>query len=99
MKKVPAALLAGSLLFAHGASAERAIDGFDVVADVAVVRPIGFVGTVAGSALFVGLLPFTALASIPSPHKGIELAADALVVKPAKFTFARPAGDFGWNKK
>ncbi|MCL7421981.1 MAG: hypothetical protein M8364_13865 [Methylobacter sp.] len=89
MKHAQALFLAAALLFSNMLSAEpQAIDGYDVLADVAVVRPLSF----------VGLLPITALATIPAPHKAIGLMAKTLVVNPAKYTFARPAGSFDYNK-
>lgn len=97
MKLIKAFFLTGMMLFSTMASTAPKPDGFDVIADVAVVRPVTLAGTVIGSALFVGLLPFTALASIPAPHKGVQLTADLLVLKPAQYTFSRRAGDFGWN--
>jgi hypothetical protein len=98
MKYIQASCLAITLLFSNMASAEtQAIDGYDVLADVAVVRPLSFVGMVVGTAVFVALLPGTALATIPAPHKAFELMADTLVVNPAKYTFARPAGDFDYE--
>lgn len=99
MKSIQAFFLAGMVLFSSTALADPRPDGFDVVADVAVVRPVTLVGTIAGTALFVGLLPFTALVSIPAPHKGVQLTADTLVLKPAQYTFSRRAGDFGWNTR
>ncbi|WP_020160710.1 hypothetical protein [Methylobacter marinus] len=99
MKHAQALFLAAALLFSSMLSAEpQAIDGYDVLADVAVVRPLSFVGMVVGTAAFVGLLPITALATIPAPHKAIGLMAETLVVNPAKYTFARPAGSFDYNK-
>jgi len=56
-------------------------------ADVVIVRPIAFVSTVVGSALFVVSLPVTA------PLKKTKPVAEALVLKPVKATFQRPIGD------
>jgi hypothetical protein len=88
-----------AMFFSGMASAEtQAIDGYDVLADVGVVRPLSFVGMIVGTAVFVALLPGTALATIPAPHKAFELMADTLIINPAKYTFARPAGDFDYNE-
>jgi hypothetical protein len=62
-----------------------------VVGDLVLVRPVGLVSTVVGSALFVGTLPF----SIWGGKKDIGHTADKLVVEPATFTFDRPVGEFG----
>ncbi len=59
----------------------------DVAADALVVRPLCFVATILGSAVFVVTLPFTA------PSGGVDTAAEALVVKPAHATFTRELGD------
>jgi len=99
MKYVQVSLLAIALLFSNMASAEpQAIDGYDVLADVGVVRPVSFVCMMLGTAVFVALSPATALATIPAPHKAFQLMADTLIVEPAKYTFSRPAGDFDYNE-
>lgn len=99
MKLIKPLMLATALLSCQTAHAEtRPVDGYDVVADVLVVRPLGFITTLAGSALFMAALPFTAIANIPKPQKAVEMAADVLVIKPASFTFARPAGEFGYSE-
>ena len=56
--------------------------------DVIIARPMGFVGTILGSAVFILALPFAALS------RSIEPVAQTLVVDPFKFTFTRPVGDF-----
>lgn len=95
MKYIQVSLLASALLFSNMASAQtETIDGYEVVADIAVVRPLSFVGMVVGTAIFVALSPATALATIPAPHKAFQQMADTLIIDPAKFAFTRPAGDF-----
>ena len=59
-----------------------------MIVDVIIGRPVGFVGTILGSAFFVLALPFAALSS------SVEPVAQTLVVDPFKFTFTRPVGDF-----
>jgi hypothetical protein len=56
--------------------------------DVALVRPLGAVATVAGLAVFVVSFPFSALGG--NHHE----AWDSLVASPAEFTFRRPLGHF-----
>lgn len=75
------ALLSAKAEVASAANSEQ------IAADVLVVRPVSFVGTVLGSVVFVVTLPFTA------PCHGVHAAAQALVVKPAKYTFTRELGD------
>ncbi len=74
------------------------VDGYDALVEVLAIRPVSFVGTIVGTALYVGISPLTALASIPAPHNAFKLLADVLVVKPAKFTFVRPIGDYEYNE-
>lgn len=59
-----------------------------MVFDLVIGRPIGFVATVAGSALFVALLPFT-IFTADVPKKTFK----ALVAEPFTFTFVRPLGE------
>jgi len=58
-----------------------------VAADVIVVRPVSFVATILGSALFLVALPVAAISG------STEQTAEALVLKPARATFTRPLGD------
>lgn len=66
----------------------------DVLLDVVLLRPFGFIGMLGGSAVFIGLSPLTAFAAIPEPHDSFEKMADILIAKPARFTFQRPVGEF-----
>jgi hypothetical protein len=60
-----------------------------IAADILLLRPLGFAGTVLGTAIFVVGLPFEALSG------DISGPAKRLVAQPAKFTFARPLGETG----
>ena len=64
------------------------VDAGSMAADALVARPLGIVATVAGFGLFVISVPFSALG------RNVGDAWNAMVVYPAKFTFARPLGDF-----
>ena len=64
----------------------------DVIAEILIARPLGLVGTVVGTGIFIGIIPLTFLASMPKPHDGFQKAADALIFAPAWFTFQRPLG-------
>ncbi len=55
--------------------------------DVLVARPIGIIGGVVGSVIFVVSLPFTI------PTGGVRDAADIFVVKPFQFSFVRQFPD------
>ncbi len=58
-----------------------------VAVDVVVARPVSFVLTIVGSALFVVSLPVAAASGC------VDKAAKTLVVAPAKDTFTLPLGD------
>ena len=86
-------LIVGVLLLMamSAAQADDTVSGdraTDMVVDVVVMRPLGLVATVLGTALAVVALPFT----IPSGSVGES--AQAFIVKPAEYTFKRPLGDF-----
>ena len=59
-----------------------------MLVDALLLRPLGLAATVLGTAAFVLTLPFSL------PTRSVGKTAEALVVKPAKFTFARPLGEF-----
>lgn len=78
------------LLFATASPAARAFEdgSFEAVsADIIVVRPLGFVATVLGSALFLVSLPVAAISG------STEETAEALVYTPGRLTFTRPLGE------
>ena len=91
-------LLAAVLLFTWAASPALAKDeryqyvtGEDrnaasMMFDLILLRPLGLVATVIGTAFFVVTIPFSALGGNTGE------AAKKLVVEPAKYTFSRPLG-------
>jgi hypothetical protein len=78
------------LLMGVSTTSVRAFDDntFEATAaDLIVVRPVSFVATVLGTALFVVSLPVAAIShSIPD-------TAEALVLTPGRATFTRPLGE------
>ena len=58
-----------------------------MVGDLVLIRPLGIIGTAAGSVLFVLSWPFSALGG------NSQEAFQKMVVEPAKYTFQRPLGD------
>ena len=62
--------------------------GEKMIADLVLLRPAGFIGTVLGSAVFVVSLPFSAIGG------NSKEALEKLVKEPARYTFSRPLGDF-----
>ena len=59
-----------------------------IVFDLAVARPIGLVGTIAGAGIFVLTLPFSIFIGDAPLNP-----AKRLVVEPFKYTFFRPLGE------
>lgn len=59
-----------------------------MAADLILVRPLGFLATLAGSAVFIVSIPFSAIGG------NTEEAWESLVVSPATYTFKRPLGGF-----
>lgn len=70
-----------------GAIYDRGLKAEKMVADALLVRPLGIVGTIFGSAIFLISLPFSALGG------NVEEAYQKMVVDPAQYTFGRPLGD------
>ena len=94
-KKLTCLLMIASLLiipaygFAEGVEyEERDIKGGQMAVDAIIVRPLGLVATVLGSAFFIVSLPFSALGG------NTQEAYERLIEDPAKFTFKRPLGEF-----
>jgi len=67
--------------------AEGPADPTSVVVDVLVARPVSFVMTVAGTALFVVTLP------IAAASRSVPTTTHILVAGPARDLIARPVGD------
>jgi hypothetical protein len=76
-----AAYAEDSMTYNRGMKAEK------MVADALLVRPLGLVGTIFGTAIFLVSLPFSALGG------NVEEAYQKMVVEPAHYTFGRPLGD------
>jgi len=64
-----------------------------VPVDLIIMRPLGFVATLAGTALFIGLSPLTAFAQISPPHDAFKKTANLMIIAPALYTFDRPLGN------
>jgi hypothetical protein len=58
-----------------------------MIADFAVMRPLGIGATVVGTAFFIVSLPFSALG------RNTDKAWNKMVADPFNFTFARPLGE------
>jgi len=68
-------------------SAQSEYSAEKMMVDILLVRPVGIVATVFGSAIFIVALPF----SLIGGNTGATL--QNLIVSPARFTFIRPVGD------
>lgn len=92
MKRKWTALLTALVIITSAAPAYAEITQSDlVVLDVALIRPVGIVSVVVGTALFILSLPV----SIPSGSVGA--AANSLVKDSFEYTFIRPVGDFDYE--
>ena len=92
MKPVTTALAAAVWLLMSAAQAadvpvDRAPTAEAMAFDLFIMRPLGLVGTVAGTAIYIVSLPFDAVAG------NVSEPARRLVGEPLKFTFTRPLGD------
>jgi hypothetical protein len=88
-KHVSVAIFAGIIALGQAAPAAAYEDGDDsnIILDVALLRPVGFVTLVASSALYVVSLPFQLTSwSFKTPF-------DALVKRPFQYTFTRDLGE------
>jgi hypothetical protein len=81
-------IMPNGIMAAGKAQSDPQIEAGSMIADAVIVRPLGIVATVGGFGLFVVSAPFSLLG------RNAGNAWRALVVYPAKFTFARPLGDF-----
>jgi hypothetical protein len=87
MKKVMSFLIIAFTIFAFSSVSLAATPSAGaVVSDVLVLRPLGFAGTILGSAAFVVSLPVTL-----ATHK-VNGAEKILVQEPYEYTFERPLG-------
>ena len=78
----------GTSALAQSQDLDNKITAEAMAADLLVVRPLGIVASVVGTAVFIVSLPFSALGG------NTKIACQKLVKDPAKFTFKRPLGDF-----
>ncbi|MGH8614283.1 MAG: hypothetical protein ACREYF_20210 [Gammaproteobacteria bacterium] len=88
------ALALGAHLIYTGDAQASDYNAYDTAAEILVLRPLALVGTIVGTAFFIGTSPLTGLASIAPPHDAFAQAADAFIVTPFNYTFKRPFGDY-----
>ncbi len=91
MKKIIFILMVTVLFVTNTmAFAEDTKEG-NIIGDALIVRPLGLVSIVAGTAVFVISLPFAVIT------KDVPKTAKQLVVDPFNYTFDRPIGDFKYQ--
>ena len=78
----------GTSALAESKALDNNISAEAMAADFFVVRPLGIVASVLGTAVFIVSLPFSALGG------NTKVACRKLVQDPVKFTFQRPLGEF-----
>ena len=78
----------GTSALAESKALDNNISAEAMAADFFVVRPLGIVASVLGTAVFIVSLPFSALGG------NTKTACQKLVKDPAKFTFTRALGEF-----
>lgn len=95
MKGMKLMAVAAALLMASSQAAAQVSDTVDETPsaiamsfDLLLVRPLSFVGLVAGTGLFVVALPLS-LIQFEAP----VVPARKFIVEPAKYTFTRPLGE------
>ncbi len=87
MSKFVKSSLVGATLLAASATPALAANPVAATADLLVVRPIGFVGTVAGAGFWLVTSPFTLINGTATENY------ELLVKTPADYTFDRPLGE------
>ena len=71
---------------AQDSEVDSDITAASMIGDLFVLRPLGLVATILGTAFFFVTLPITAAVG------NTEVAGEKLVKEPGKFTFNRPLG-------
>ncbi len=87
MSKILKSSLVGATLLVAAATPALAANPVAATADIIVVRPISFLGTVAGAGLWLVTSPFTFVNGTAAENY------DLLVKTPADDTFKRPLGE------
>ncbi len=88
MRKIAILFLSFVIIFSSTQAFAELDDGFIIIMDTAVARPVGLVALVVGSAFFIVAMPFAATSG------SLNTTADKLIAEPFRFTFTRPLGDF-----
>jgi ABC-type Fe3+ transport system permease subunit len=78
----------GSISLAQDENQNVEISAEKMIFDFILLRPLGIVGTVLGTAMFIVSLPFSAAGG------NSKEAYQKMMVEPASYTFKRPLGDF-----
>jgi hypothetical protein len=90
VRRIVALVLAGLLLApaAVWGQSQDEPSGTEIVFDLAVARPLSFMGMIVGTSIFVVSYPVAVITG------SAKTTADALVVQPYEFTFERDLGKY-----
>ena len=88
MKKIVIILISLVLILTITPAFADDANGFYIIADIAIIRPLGLVSLAIGTGAFIVSLPFALTSG------SVDTTADALVSEPFRFTFTRPLGEF-----
>ena len=91
MKKIWILLMVSLLFLTSSMSFAQNTKEGNIIGDALIVRPLGLVSIVAGTAVFVVSLPFALIT------KDVPKTAKQLVIDPFNYTFDRPIGDFKYQ--
>lgn len=89
MLAVSASALADSSDASFNSESDNTPSSGAIAADILILRPLSFAGTILGTAIFVVGLPVELIAG------DVSGPAKRLVAQPAAFTFSRPLGETG----
>ncbi|RJQ45089.1 MAG: hypothetical protein C4538_09085 [Nitrospiraceae bacterium] len=88
MKKILIVLLTAIFMLTSAAAfAKEKPEPEEIIGDLVLLRPLGFVSFVVGTAVFIVALP------VALTTKSTKQTADVLVKKPFDYTFTRPLGE------
>lgn len=86
--------MAGRVMAEENYYEKTPISGEAMVADLALVRPVGLLSMITGTVLFVFSLPFSfSEGSMEENRQEMTKNLDKLIVEPSKHTFHRRLGD------
>lgn len=88
MRKIMIIFVSFAIILTSAAVSAAEDDGFIIIMDTVLARPVGFVALAVGTAFSIVAMPFAIMSGSP------DRTVDVLVGEPFRFTFTRPLGDF-----